>query len=79
MGNVTKSLIEQALVEVRKFILSDGGDLEVTKVIDHQVFIKLKGACVGCPLSFYTVQMGISRALKEKISSQIEVILEDED
>ena len=77
MGSLTKFQVEQALVEVREFILSDGGDIEVVKVEGHQVFIKLKGACVSCPLSFYTVQMGIVRALQEQISAQIEVVLEE--
>lgn len=77
MGDLTSVRIEQALVEVRQFILADGGDIEVAKVEDLKVYIKLKGACVGCPLSIYTIQSGIVRTLKENVSEQIEVILVD--
>jgi len=77
MGSLTVQQVEQALVEVRAFILSDGGDIEVVDVKDHQVFIKLKGACVGCPLSMFTVQMGIVKALKEQLLDSIEVVLVD--
>jgi Fe-S cluster biogenesis protein NfuA len=83
MGNViTKHQVELALLEVRDFILSDGGDIHVVD-IDHQldqkiiVSIKLEGACISCPLSAYTVQFGILKALQEKISSNIQVILVD--
>ena len=75
MGNLTLQQVEQALVEVRAFILSDGGDLEIVEVKEHQVFIKLKGACVSCPFSMYTVQMGIVKALKEQLLGDIEVVL----
>lgn len=77
MGSLTIQQVQEALVEVRAFILSDGGDIEVIDVKEHQVFIKLKGACVGCPLSMYTVQMGIVKVLKEQLLDNIEVILVD--
>lgn len=77
MGSLTVQQVEEALVSVRAFILSDGGDIEVVDVKDHQVFIRLKGACLGCPLSMYTVQMGIVKSLKENLLESIEVILVD--
>lgn len=73
MGQITKDQIERALIEVHEFILSDGGDIEIVNIENKKVFIKLKGACVGCPLSSFTVQLGIERALKEQISEDIEV------
>lgn len=77
MGTLTVQQVEQALINVREFILSDGGDLKIVEVKDHQVFIKLEGACVSCPFSIYTVQMGIVKTLKEQILADIEVILID--
>lgn len=77
MGNVTADQVALALTQVRELILSDGGDLEIIKIEYPKVFIKLKGACVGCPFSVYTVQMGILKALKEQFSDQIEVALVD--
>lgn len=84
MGNVINTIINQdqvnlALTQVREFILSDGGDLEIVKIEDLKVYIKLKGACVSCPLSFYTVQMGIVKTLKEYFQQNIEVVLVDQE
>ena len=77
MGTLTVQQVEQALVSVREFILSDGGDIKIVDVKDHQVFIRLEGACVGCPFSIYTVQIGIVKTLKEQLLANIEVILVD--
>ena len=77
MGQLTKDQVERALIEVREFILSDGGDIEIVNIENTKVFIKLKGACVGCPLSSFTVQLGIERALKEQISEDLEVVIVD--
>lgn len=74
---ITKDQVEKALVGVRELILADGGDVEIVKIEHPKVFINLKGACVGCPLSIYTVQMGIERSLHEQISSDLQVVLID--
>lgn len=75
--NIDQDQVNLALAQVREFILSDGGDLEIVKIEDLKIYIKLKGACVSCPLSFYTVQIGIIKTLKEYFNQDIEVILVD--
>ncbi len=75
--NIDQDQVNLALTQVREFILSDGGDLEIVKIEDLKIYIKLKGACVSCPLSFYTVQMGIIKTLKEYFQQDIDVILVD--
>ena len=77
--NIDQEQVDLALAQVREFILSDGGDLEIVKIEDLKIYIKLKGACVSCPLSFYTVQIGIIKTLKEYFNQDIEVILVDQD
>ena len=66
---VTKEQVELALTDVRQFILSDGGDLEIVVINDYKVQIRLKGACISCPLSLFTVQFGVQKALQEQISN----------
>ena len=73
MGKITRSHVESALKEVREFILSDGGDIEIVRINDSKVFVKLKGACVGCPLSAFTIQLGVERPLTH-ISENIRII-----
>lgn len=50
----------------RPLIRADGGDIEFVGVVDGVVRVRLKGACVGCPASFMTLQMGIEQRLRER-------------
>ena len=53
---------------IRPAIQSDGGDVELVGVTpDGVVQIRLHGACVGCPSSSITLQMGIERNLREHV------------
>ena len=70
--------IEQVLDQVRPNIQMDGGDVEFVKFEDGIVYIRLMGACVGCPISVYTVKLGIEQALKDELSDVQEVVAVDE-
>jgi Fe-S cluster biogenesis protein NfuA len=53
---------------IRPAVQSDGGDVELVSISpDNVVSIRLHGACVGCPSSTITLQMGIERNLKEHV------------
>ena len=53
---------------IRPAVQADGGDVELVGIgPDGTVRIRLHGACVGCPSSTITLQMGIERNLKEHI------------
>lgn len=53
---------------MRPAVQSDGGDLELVEVTaDGTVRIRFHGACVGCPSSGITLQVGIERNLKEHV------------
>jgi Fe-S cluster biogenesis protein NfuA len=53
---------------IRPAVQSDGGDLELVEITpDGTVRIRLHGACVGCPSSSVTLQVGIERNLKAHI------------
>lgn len=70
--------VEQVLQKVRPLIQQDGGDVELVEVKENKVYIRLTGACKGCPLSFFTLTMGIEENLKKEIPEIEEVIaLED--
>lgn len=56
------------LERIRPAIQSDGGDLEFVEFTrDGIVRIRLHGACVGCPSSHVTLQLGIEKNLRERI------------
>jgi Fe-S cluster biogenesis protein NfuA len=53
---------------IRPAVQADGGDVELVGVTpDGIVQIRLHGACVGCPSSTVTLQMGIERNLREHV------------
>jgi Fe-S cluster biogenesis protein NfuA len=60
--------VEKVLSLIRPAIQADGGDLELVEVTPEGVVrIRLLGACVGCPSSSVTLQMGIERNLKNHV------------
>lgn len=53
---------------IRSAVQSDGGDLELVDITPGGVVqIRLHGACVGCPSSAMTLQMGVERNLKTHV------------
>ncbi|MCP4652283.1 MAG: NifU family protein [Candidatus Omnitrophica bacterium] len=60
--------VEKTLEEVRPMLQADGGDVELVDVSDDGIVkVRLTGACGGCPMSTYTLKMGIEKRLKEAI------------
>lgn len=60
--------VEAVIERIRPAVQSDGGDLELVGVTDEGVVqVRLHGACIGCPSSSMTLQMGIERNVREKI------------
>jgi Fe-S cluster biogenesis protein NfuA len=59
---------------IRPAIQDDGGDVELVDVTEQGVVkIRMLGACVGCPSSEMTLQMGIEKNLKERIPQVVAV------
>jgi len=67
--------VVEVLDRIRPAVQSDGGDLELVGITDAGVVqIRLHGACVGCPSSQMTLQMGIERNLLEKVPELTRVV-----
>ncbi len=66
--------IDDVLQELRPNIQMDGGDIEFVSFTDGVVSVRLQGACTSCPLSLYTLKLGIEERLKEQIPEVVEVI-----
>ena len=66
--------VERVLNLIRPAVQSDGGDVELVGVSDDGIVkIRLHGACVGCPSSNITLQMGIEKNLIEKVPQVVAV------
>ena len=69
-----KEKVEKALESIRPALQADGGNVELVDVTDEGVVkVKLTGACGCCPMSTYTLKMGIEQRLKEEIPEVKEV------
>jgi Fe-S cluster biogenesis protein NfuA len=50
-----ESRVRFAVEEVRPALQADGGDVSLSRVEDGVVYVKLRGACDGCPMANSTL------------------------
>jgi len=64
-----KDKVMKAIEELRPYLQADGGDIELADMDEDKgiVRVRLKGACVGCPMAQSTLQLGVEQFLKKKI------------
>lgn len=66
-----QSIIEQ----IRPYLQNDGGDIEFVELTDeHVVYVKLKGACHGCPMAIQTMKHGVEATIKKYVPEVTEVV-----
>ena len=65
--------IKAKLEELRGMLQADGGDLELVKIEGKSVFLRLRGACGGCPHAQMTIKNGIERMLREAVDDGLVV------
>lgn len=58
---------------VRPAVAQDGGDITFHSYENGIVYLKLRGACAGCPSSTMTLKMGVEKLLKHYIPEVQEV------
>lgn len=72
--NETAQQVDSIISKIRPYILRDGGDIEVLKIEDGLVYVKMMGACDGCMALDVTLKQGIERMLLENIPGIIGVV-----
>ena len=65
---IEQQIIELINTKVRPAVARDGGDIIYNKFKDGIVYLKLHGACQGCPSATITLKQGIENMLKHYIS-----------
>lgn len=65
-----KDLLDE---KVRPAVAQDGGDIVFEKFEDGIVYLRMQGACQGCPSSVYTLKNGIENLLRYYIPEVEEV------
>lgn len=70
---LTSDNVEKVLDDLRPYLISDGGNVELVEIDGPVVKLRLQGACGSCPSSTMTLRMGIERRLREFIPEIVEV------
>lgn len=70
---ITKQIREIIDKRVRPSVAMDGGDITFETFQDGIVYLKLQGACSGCPSSSATLKSGIENMLKYYVPEVKEV------
>eukprot|EP00008_Paramoeba_atlantica_P012379 CAMPEP_0201478818 /NCGR_PEP_ID=MMETSP0151_2-20130828/3587_1 /ASSEMBLY_ACC=CAM_ASM_000257 /TAXON_ID=200890 /ORGANISM="Paramoeba atlantica, Strain 621/1 / CCAP 1560/9" /LENGTH=196 /DNA_ID=CAMNT_0047860029 /DNA_START=314 /DNA_END=900 /DNA_ORIENTATION=+ len=76
---VVSMIIELINTKVRPMVQQDGGDVEYRKFEEGVVFLKMQGACSGCPSAPATLKMGIERLLIHWVPEVMGVVEVDDD
>ncbi len=70
-----KQKVEEALEEIRPFLLNDGGNISLVGIEnDTLVKVRLEGNCVGCTVNQMTLKSGVEMTIK-KHAPQIEEVV----
>lgn len=65
-GGDPSALIEEALEEIRPYVHSHGGEMELVSIDNGVVTLDLMGACDGCPSSMVTLTQGVEQILRDR-------------
>lgn len=68
-ADLTREIVWELFEDmVRPALQADGGDIELVRVEDNDVYVRLMGACRSCPSSTITMKQGIERLLREEFT-----------
>jgi NifU-like protein len=70
-----KKLIDEI---VRPLVAADGGEIELVRVEDNRLIVRLTGMCSGCPGRPYTLSGIIEPAARRWLGADVQVIAEAE-
>lgn len=70
---VSKQIVELLDTRVRPAVAQDGGDIVFHGFDDGVVYLRMQGACAGCPSSTATLKHGIENMLRYYIPEVAEV------
>lgn len=67
--NELQAKLETALDEIRPFLQSDGGDIELIDFDNTSVQVRLLGACNSCSVNQMTLKSGVEMTIKKHLPS----------
>jgi Fe-S cluster biogenesis protein NfuA len=75
---VTRQIKELLDTRVRPAVAQDGGDVVFVRFEDGVVYLRMRGACSGCPSASATLKHGIENMLRHYVPEVLEVRPADE-
>lgn len=69
--------VNAALSSVLPYIKSHEGNMEISRIEDDVVWLRLEGTCSGCPASSATLKLAVERAILERVPEIREVRAEE--
>jgi len=72
--DLLKEKVEEGLNEIRPFLESDGGNIELISIVKNVVKVKLLGNCVSCSVNQMTLKNGVELTIK-KFAPQIQEVI----
>ena len=70
---ITKQIKELLDTRVRPAVAMDGGDIVFHKFDEGILYLKMQGACAGCPSSTMTLKSGIENMMRHFVPEVVEV------
>jgi Fe-S cluster biogenesis protein NfuA len=67
MAESLEDRVREVLRRLGPSLSVDGGGVELLRIEGTTVYLRLTGACIGCPGSDITLRYGIESALTEEI------------
>jgi len=74
MNTELKTKVERALQEIRPYLQTDNGDIELVSIEDNIVTVRLLGACRGCGINQMTLKAGVELTIKQHAPEITQVI-----
>lgn len=67
--------VDKVLNEIRGYLFADGGDIEVVKVEDGNVYVRFEGNCATCGSQETTMAMGVTRSLRAAFGTALREVV----
>ena len=75
-----KEGVQNALEEIRPFLISDGGDITLVSIDNDKIVnVKLHGNCISCTVNQMTLKSGVEMTIKKYVPEIEKVVSVQED
>ncbi len=72
-SEIERQIVEILETRVKPAVAMDGGNIEFVEFTDGVVYLRMEGACAGCPSSTMTLKHGIENLLKHYVPEVVRV------